>query len=117
MRQNMLNYNLYIRNILKAIEKIERTCKNRDSLNNEDIWDMTLMRLQIIGENSIMIPKEIKKKYSKIKWMNIKKLRNIISHRYEEVDKELLWKFIEKKMLELKNVALEIKHNLENEEK
>ena len=79
----MLNYNLYIRNILEAIEKIERTCKNKNSLDDMDVWDMTLMRLQIIGENSTMIPKEIKKKYNKIKWTNIRKLRNVISHKYE----------------------------------
>ncbi len=108
----MLNYNLYIRNILEAIEKIERTCKNKNSLDDGDIWDMTLMRLQIIGENSIMIPKEIQKKYREIKWENIRKLRNIISHKYEKIDKGLIWKFIEKKMPELKNLILEIKKSI-----
>lgn len=108
----MLNYNIYIQNILNAINKIERTCKNKNSLNNEDIWDMTLMRLQIIGEESIMLPKEIKKKHKEIKWRNIRNLRNIISHKYEKVDKELIWKFIEKKMPELKSIALKIKEDL-----
>ncbi len=108
----MLNYNIYIQNILNAINKIERTCKNKNSLDNEDIWDMTLMRLQIIGEESIMLPKEIKKEYKEIKWRNIRNLRNIISHKYEKVDKELIWKFIEEKMPELKKIVLKIKGDL-----
>ena len=112
MRQNMLDYNLYFRNILEAIEKIERTCRNKDSLEDGDIWDMTLMRLQIIGENSVMIPQEIKNKSPEIKWENIRKLRNIISHKYEKIDKELIWKFIEKKMPELKNSILKMKKEL-----
>lgn len=105
----MLNYNIYIRNILEAINKIERTCKSKSLLNSEDVWDMTLMRLRVIGENSIMLPKEIKQKHKEIKWRNIKNLRNIISHKYEKVDKELIWKFIEKKIPELKNSILKIK--------
>ena len=67
----MLNYNLYIRKILEAIEKIERTCKHKELLNDVDILDMTLMRLQVIGENSIKLPKEIKQKHKEIKWSNI----------------------------------------------
>ena len=111
----MLNYNIYVQNILKAIDKIERTCKSESLLSGEDVWDMTLMRLQIIGENSIMLQKETKQKYKEIKWRNIKNLRNIISHKYESIDKELIWKFIKEKIPELKNTMLKIKEDLKNE--
>ena len=109
---NMLNYNLYLRNILEAIVKIEKTCKSKKSLNNIDIFDMTLMRLQTIGENSSQIPSELKKKYSEIKWKNIKNLRNVISHRYNVVDKELVWKFIDEKIPNLKKVMIKMKKEL-----
>ncbi len=108
----MLNYNLYIKNILQAIEKIERTCKKRESLEDIDILDMTLMRLQTIGENIINIPKEIKQKHKEIKWSNVQKLRNIISHKYDLVEKELIWKFIEGKIPQLKKVMTDIKTTL-----
>jgi len=98
----MLNYKIYVRNILESIKKIERTCKNRKSLNDEDIFDMTLMRLQVIGENISSIPKEIKQKHKEIKWKNIKNLRNVISHKYNIVDKDLIWKFVENKIPKLK---------------
>lgn len=41
-----------------------------------------------------------------------KRFRNIISHKYEKVDKELIWKFIEKKMPELKKILLKIREKL-----
>ena len=108
----MLNYNLYIRNISEAIEKIERTCKSKKSLDDVDVLDMTLTRLQTIGENSVKLPREIKAKHKEIKWRNIRKLRNVISHKYDKIDKELIWKFIELKIPELKKVVLEIKGEL-----
>ena len=113
----MLNYNIYLQNILNAINKIERDCKNKEILNDENIWDMTLMRLQVIGENSIMLPKEIKQKHKEIKWRNIRNLRNIISHKYDIIDKDLIWKFIEKKMPELKEAIKQIKQDLEKKDK
>ena len=113
----MLNYNIYLQNILNAINKIERDCKNKEMLNDENIWDMTLMRLQVIGENSIMLPKEIKQKHKEIKWRNIRNLRNIISHKYDIIDKDLIWKFIEKKMPELKEAIKQIKQDLEKNDK
>ena len=113
----MLNYNIYLQNILNAINKIERDCKNKGMLNDENIWDMTLMRLQVIGENSIMLPKEIKQKHKEIKWRNIRNLRNIISHKYDIIDKDLIWKFIEKKMPELKEAIKQIKQDLEKNDK
>ena len=106
----MLNYNLYINNILNAIEKIERTCKKKESLNDIDVLDMTLMRLQTIGENAINVPKEIKQKHNELKWGNIRRLRNVISHKYDTVEKELIWKFIKEKLPLLKKI-------LENEKK
>lgn len=103
----MLNYNLYIRGILESIEKIEKTCKNRNSLNDINIFDMTLMRLQIIGENSVKIPREIKQKHKEIKWNNVRRLRNVISHKYQTIDKELIWKLIKEKIPLIKQALKE----------
>ena len=103
----MLDYNVYLENILIAIKKIEASVKERKDLDKEDIWDATLMRLQIIGENSRDIPKEIKKRWKKFNWRGVLNLRNIISHKYQKVDKELIWKFIEDKLYLLKEIVEE----------
>ena len=103
----MLNYKIYLKNILTAIEKIENSVKGEKDLDKEETWDATLMRLQVIGETSRDIPREIKKKYKEINWKGILNLRNIISHKYQRVDKELIWKFIEIKLPLLKNIMKE----------
>lgn len=104
----MLNYSLYVRNIIEAINKIEKSCRSKRSLNDVDIFDMTLMRLQTIGENSIKIPREIKQKHKEVKWNNVRRLRNVISHKYQTVDKEIVWKFIEEKLPLIKQALEEV---------
>ncbi len=108
----MLNYNLYIRGMLEAIEKIEKTCKSRKSLEDINIFDMTLMRLQTIGENSIKIPTKIKNARKEIKWKNIRRLRNVISHKYQMVDKDLIWNFIDKEIPKLQKALIKIKQEI-----
>ena len=99
----MLDYKIYYENILTAIDRIENSVKNKKSLDETNIWDATLMRLQVIGENTRDIPPEIKKKHKEINWKGILSLRNIISHRYQKVDKELIWKFIRDRLPLLKD--------------
>jgi uncharacterized protein with HEPN domain len=102
----MLNYNIYINQIIDTIKKIENSVKNKEDLNKADIWDATLMRLQVIGENSKSIPFKIRKKYYELNWKGIFNLRNLISHKYQMIDKGLIWEFINNKIPKIKS-ALE----------
>jgi len=89
----MLDYKLYVNVILEVIEKIENSLDNsnkEDFLNNSEIQDATLMRLQVLGENIKKIPNDLKKKNKEIKWKKFEKLRNIISHKYNAVNYNLV---------------------------
>lgn len=108
----MLNYNLYVNVILEMIKKIESSVNKlskEDFLKYSEIQDATLMRLQVIGENVKNIPLELKKKNEEIKWRKFEKLRNIISHKYDAIDYNLIWSFIENNLEELKIAVLKIK--------
>ena len=96
----MLKYRLYVDQILEMISLIEKY--KEDGLDDEQNWDATLMRLQVIGENVGKIPKEVKKKYSDIEWDKFKNLRNIISHVYMNVLKEVVKDAIENGLPKLK---------------
>ena len=50
--------------------------------------------LEIIGEAAKNIPAAIKKQYPDIPWKNIIAMRNIISHEYFGISKEIIWKTI-----------------------
>ncbi len=108
----MLDYKLYVNVILEVIEKIENSISNlskEEFLEDLELQDATLMRLQVIGENIKNIPLELKKKNKEIKWKKFEKLRNVISHKYNIVDYNLIWSFIENNLDELKIAILKIK--------
>ena len=57
---------------------------------------------EIIGEAVNKIPDEIKRKYTKIPWIDIAGMRNKLIHEYFGIDCEILWKTIKYRIPELK---------------
>ena len=106
----MSRYNLYFNLITEMCNKLEKTPLKK--LNDETVWDATLMRFQVIGENIKKIPAKIKKENKEIKWKDFEWFRNQISHEYGEVSKELIKDMILKDIPVLKK---EIKNILKTE--
>lgn len=58
------------------------------------VLDAITMRLQVIGESVKRIQKvnpAFLKQYSQIEWDKIAKLRDLVSHHYEQVDHEIIY--------------------------
>lgn len=103
---------LYINVILETISKIEDSINKinkSEFLKNILLQDATLMRLQVIGENITKIPLKIKKKNKEMRWRKFERLRNLISHKYDSVDYEIIWSFIKDNLNELKLGVLSIR--------
>jgi len=112
----MLDYKLYLREIISMIEKIENSIKHmtlEDFVGDSNLFDATLMRLHFIGETIKSVPFSLKKSYKKVRWGKFARLRNIIGHKYSNVNKNIIWDVL-KAISELK---LEIKEILDNEDK
>ena len=110
----MLDYKLYLKEIISMIEKIENSIVSKsleDFVDNSDLFDATLMRLHFIGETIKSVPFSLKKNYKKVRWRKFARLRNIIGHRYSNVNKNIIWDVL-KALSELK---VQIKEILENE--
>ena len=110
----MSDYKLYLKEIISMIEKIENSIISKsleDFVDNSNLFDATLMRLHFIGETIKSIPFSLKKNYNKIRWRKFARLRNIIGHRYSNVNKNIIWDVL-KALPELK---VQIKEILENE--
>jgi len=106
----MSEYNLYLKDILRAIAKIEKSIKNKNFEEfkfDDELIDATAMRLQIIGE-SIKKLGRLKEKYKEIDWEKYLQTRNIISHAYFAVNLEILWSVIIKAIPLLKKQIKEI---------
>ncbi len=103
----MSRYKLYLKDILKAIEQIEKSLEKRGRVyfeKDSDAGDATAMRLQVIGESIHKLPKELKKKYKEIDWEGFVDFRNGVSHAYFRVNKDMLWDAVHENIPELKKV-------------
>ena len=90
----------YLGHILGAIERIERYTKDVDEfgfLNNELIQDAVIRNIEIIGEaaNNIQrVDAAFATANNEIPWQVMYAMRNRLSHGYDKVDLEMVWKTI-----------------------
>ena len=91
----------YLGHILKAIERIVLYTENMDDeafLHSEMVQDAVIRNLGIIGEasNSILrFAPEFAAEHKFIPWMVMYTMRNRLTHGYDKVDLEIVWKTIQ----------------------
>ncbi|MCP2518991.1 DUF86 domain-containing protein [SCandidatus Aminicenantes bacterium Aminicenantia_JdfR_composite] len=98
-------YKAYLKDILRAINKINRYTENislEEFKKNELIQDGVVRNLEIIGEATKNIPESIKKDNPDVEWKKIGGLRDILIHVYFGIDTEIIWDIIKNKVPELK---------------
>ena len=97
---------IYLKDINKAIDSIEKFIlgMNFEQFKNDDKTSSAVIRkFEIIGEATKNIPDQIKEKYPQIPWKDIAGMRDKLIHANSEVDLNLVWKTILKKLPELKS--------------
>jgi uncharacterized protein with HEPN domain len=102
---------IYLVHILISISKIQSYSLNvdyNDFMKNEMIQDAIMRQIEIIGEASGRVNANIKNKYTKIPWIDIKGMRNRLIHNYFGVDVEEVWKVIQRDIPELKKQIKQI---------
>lgn len=107
----MSRYNLYINDILRTIELIEKDTRSKSLekfKSNKTLIDATAMRLQIIGESIKKLPSKFKKD-KEVRWKELQELRNIISHAYFLINPIIIYETIKNKIPSLKQAILKIK--------
>ena len=60
------------------------------------------------------LSKEIKEKTPETMWRNIAGMRDVITHAYEGINLNILWKTVKEKIPALKETCTIILHELEN---
>ncbi len=102
---------LYLRDILDAIDKIEKYTSSVDFemfSKNPMMIDAVLMNIAIIGEAAKKVPDEIKESYPEIPWKEISGMRDRIIHDYFGIDIEIVWQTVIKDIPYLKNTIKQI---------
>lgn len=88
------DWRLYLDDLVNSCEKVIAFLQDKDLpvfASNDMLRDAVLRNLEVIGEAAAHLPDHVKAQAPGVDWMNIKGLRNIIVHRYFEIDEDVLW--------------------------
>lgn len=105
------NYNLYLKDILDAMESIEKFVEGMSFANfvgDDKTVSAVIRKFEIIGEATKQIPDEIRAKYPKIPWKEMAGMRDRLIHFYFGVDHNLVWETSQKRIPELMPLLREI---------
>lgn len=115
MKKETREYRLYLQDMITSSERIAEYIEGisfYDFVAKHLITDAVIRNLEIIGEASNKIPKEIKSKFPDLPWDKMYRLRNIVSHDYFIIDYEIVWEIITKELpsnkIELENILIKL---------
>ncbi|MCK4420958.1 DUF86 domain-containing protein [candidate division WOR-3 bacterium] len=100
------DFKLFIQDIIDSINEIEEFVGDMDFnefYNDRKTRSAVVLKIEIIGEASKNIPKEIWTKYKEIPWKDMAGMRDKISHFYFGIDYKIVWKVIKKRLPEIKS--------------
>ncbi len=91
----------FLAHIVESIEAIERYTRGMEAaafLNDSLAQDAVVRRLEIIGEAVKNLAPEFRAAHPEIPWKRIAGLRDVLIHRYFEVDLELTWETVQERL-------------------
>ena len=106
---------IFIEHILECVGLLEDYLNGKtkdDFLASVQLQDSVVRRIEIIGEAVKNIPNDMKSRYPEIPWNEITGMRDILIHKYFEIDLELTWEVVNKDIPDLKGKFLQIRKDL-----
>ncbi|MEW5759770.1 MAG: DUF86 domain-containing protein [Candidatus Thermoplasmatota archaeon] len=110
------NYRLFIEDMLDCIEKIEQFVDGmsfEDFVQDDKTSSAVIRKLEIIGEATKNISKDIRQKYKQIPWSDMARIRDKTIHAYFGINYQIIWKVIKERLPEIKMVISKILKELE----
>ncbi len=98
----------------RVIQRTQHSTLN-DLLHDEDLQDIVLRQLTVIGEAAARVSDVTKQRYPQIDWRRITGMRNFVVHEYFKVDFAAIWavliNHLPPLLLELPNVLTQVLAN------
>ena len=102
-----LRYLTYIKTSIELIEERARGKSYERFLEDVDMQDSILWRLQTLGEATGRLSEDVKNRHPRVRWRAIYGFRNIAAHGYIELNLDLIWEIVNLHLEELKIVVTE----------
>lgn len=99
------NYLLFLEDISKRIEKINSFIGGisyEDFVQDDKTVSACIREIEVIGEATKQIPKEITEKFTDLPWSLMAKMRDKLIHWYFEIDEEIVWNVAKDKLPDIK---------------
>jgi len=98
---------IYIEHILQSIDRIEAYLSGKDHQSFSDDFmtqDAVVRQLEIIGEATKRISKELRNLNPLVPWSDMAGMRDILIHDYIDVDIDIVWKTASESIIKLKSL-------------
>ena len=98
---------IYIEHILQSIDRIEAYLNGKDHQSFSDDFmtqDAVVRQLEIIGEATKRISKELRNINPQVPWSDMAGMRDILIHDYIDVDIDIVWKTASESIIKLKSL-------------
>jgi uncharacterized protein with HEPN domain len=110
----MRNVSIYLRDIVEAMEMIERFVDDMefsDFKSNELVSSAVIRKLEVIGEAVKQIPAETRNRASNVPWKEMAGMRDRLIHFYFGIEYSLIWYTIKDVIPNIKPVIQELIEN------
>lgn len=107
----MKDDSIYIDHILNSINRILDyiSGKDREAFEADQLTqDAAVRQLEVIGEATKRVSKELRSKNPDIPWSDMAGMRDVLIHDYIDVDLGVVWKTISEEIPNLKALILKL---------
>ena len=91
-------WRLFVADMVGFCEKVIVYTEDRDFdvfVNDEPMYEATMWNLRLIGEPAMHVPRTVRDANPRIEWQDIVGLRHHLTHGYQAIDNEIIWKTIQ----------------------
>lgn len=98
--ESLIDIERAVRRILRYTNNISRV---ELEMNDEKV-SAILYQIAVIGEATKRLSQEFRQQHPEISWREIAGMRDVLIHKYDQVDFDVIWDVVQSKLPELLNL-------------